>query len=88
MELGDVVTLMQEAIKTLLMLLAPLLGAGLTVGVLVSLFQATIQLNEQSMPFTFKMVAVFGALFISGMWIIETLVRFTTELYQSIPTWM
>ena len=85
---GDVVTLMQEAIKTLLMLLAPLLGTGLAVGLLVSLFQATIQLNEQSLPFTLKLVAVFGALFICGTWLVETLVRYTIELYQRIPAWM
>ena len=85
MSTGDVSAIMQQAIKILLTLLAPILGGGLTVGVLVSLFQATIQLNEQSLPFASKLAAVFGVIMVSGTWIIETLLKFTTELYADIP---
>ena len=85
MSTGDVSMLMQQAIKTLITILTPLLGSGLAVGVMVSLFQATIQLNEQSLPFTMKLIAVFTAIMISGTWIIETILNYTISLWQDIP---
>lgn len=74
-----------QAIKIVLMISAPMLIGALFMGILVSLFQAVTQINEQTLSFIPKIVVILGALVIFAPWISEVLTTFTKELIISIP---
>jgi flagellar biosynthetic protein FliQ len=76
----------RQAVETILLLSAPMLLAGLVVGLLVSIFQAATQINEQTMTFIPKIVAVFVTLLVSAPWMIKVMVSFTTQILQNIAT--
>lgn len=78
-------TLAQEALKTALMVGAPILGLGLAAGLLVSLFQATTQINEASLQFLPKVLAALVGLAIFGPWMLTTLVDFTRSMITMLP---
>jgi flagellar biosynthetic protein FliQ len=65
---------------------SPMLIAAMVIGLLISIFQAATQINEQTMTFIPKIVAVFVTLLIFGPWIIELLVTFTTGILEQIAT--
>ncbi|GAB4317171.1 MAG: flagellar biosynthesis protein FliQ [Candidatus Zixiibacteriota bacterium] len=81
-----VLTLGRDAVSMTLMLAAPMLVLGLLVGVTISILQAVTQIQEMTLTFVPKIVAVAVALIVFLPWIIERLVGFTTRLYMSIPT--
>lgn len=74
-----------QAIKIALLVSSPMLIGALLMGILVSLFQAVTQINEQTLSFIPKIIVIFGAMVIFAPWMSETLVNFTTELIISIP---
>ena len=76
----------RQAIETILLISAPMLLAGLIVGLLVSIFQAATQINEQTMTFIPKIVAVFLSLLIFAPWMIKIMLSFTTNILQNIAT--
>lgn len=76
----------RQAVETILLLAAPMLLAGLVVGLLVSIFQAATQINEQTMTFIPKIVAVFVTLLLFAPWMIKVMVSFTTQILQNIAT--
>lgn len=76
----------RKAVETVLLTSAPMLIAALVVGLMISIFQAATQINEQTMTFIPKIVAVFVALLIFGPWIMSLLVTFTTEIIIQIAT--
>ncbi len=80
-----VIELTQQAIKITLMLAAPMLLGAMVVGISVSLFQAVTQINEQTLAFIPKIVAIMLLIIISGPWLIETMTSYTEELFISIP---
>jgi len=82
----DIIALAQQAIYTGLLLSAPVLGLGLVVGLVVAIFQAITQINEHTLVFIPKILAVAVALIIFGPWLLETMVNFTLRLYNSINT--
>lgn len=67
------------------MLGAPMLIGALVVGLLVSLFQAVTQINEQTLSFIPKILVIGASLVIFGPWMIDVLANFTTELFTNIP---
>ena len=81
---GEVISISQQAIYTTIIIAAPMLGFGLVVGIIVSIFQATTQINEQTLVFIPKILAVFIALMIFGPWMLNTIIDFTNRLYNSI----
>lgn len=81
-----VINLGSEAIKLALMVSLPLLGVGLIVGLLVAVLQATTQVQEMTLSFVPKIVAVLLTLMVASPWIIQKLANFTSNLIQSIPT--
>lgn len=83
----SVVTLGQQAIELTLMISAPLLLSALLIGLVVSIFQAATQINEQTLSFIPKIVGIFVALIIAGPWMISMLVDFMRRLFSDIP-WM
>lgn len=76
----------RQAIETILLVAAPMLLSGLAVGLLVSIFQAATQINEQTMTFIPKIVAVFVTLLIFAPWMIKVLLSFTTSVLTRIAT--
>lgn len=85
----DTVTgLMAETIKVTLMVSAPLLIVGLLVGVLISLFQAVTQIQEMTLVFVPKIIAVLITLVAALPWIIGLMMNFTQNLYANIPLYV
>lgn len=80
-----VMSLAYQAMVVTLLLAAPLLVTALLVGLLVSLFQAATQINEMTLSFIPKILAVFAVLVISGPWLLGLITDFTRELFQNIP---
>ena len=76
----------QGALEMTLLVSAPLLLAALIVGLIVSVFQAATQINEMTLSFIPKLVAIFAALLISGPWIITMLTDYMRRLFGNIPT--
>lgn len=76
----------RKAIQTILMCASPMLIVALVVGLIISIFQAATQINEQTMTFVPKIVAVFVALLIFGAWVINTLIIFTVGLFDLMAT--
>lgn len=74
-----------EALTTVLLISAPILGTALLVGLLISILQATTQLQEMTLVFVPKIVAVFVVLIIFGPWMLNILISFTESLFVSIP---
>jgi len=81
-----VVDLGRQAVETVLMLSAPMLLAGLAVGLLVSIFQAATQINEQTMTFIPKIVVILVSLLLFAPWMMKILLAFTTGIFQQIAT--
>ena len=80
-----VITLAQNALLTMLLVAAPLLLVALIVGLVVSVFQAATQINEMTLSFIPKLVAVFVTLLAAGPWMTMLLLDYITRLYSSIP---
>ncbi len=83
-----VMSIGQEAIKTMLLLSAPLLICALVVGLAVSIFQAVTQINEATLSFVPKIVAIVVTLIFCGPWMIDVMSRFTITLYDNISTYV
>ncbi|APV51433.1 flagellar biosynthetic protein FliQ [Betaproteobacteria bacterium GR16-43] len=81
-----VMTLAQQALELTLIVSAPLLGAALVTGLIVSLFQAATQINEATLSFIPKLLALFAVLTVSGPWMIALLTDYMTRLFTSIPS--
>ncbi|NVJ03172.1 flagellar biosynthesis protein FliQ [Myxococcus sp. AM001] len=75
----------QEALFLVLVASAPPVLMSLLVGFIISLFQATTQIQEQTLTFAPKVIAVFGVLALAGPWIGSQLVRFTFHVFDRFP---
>jgi flagellar biosynthesis protein FliQ len=80
-----VLTLGQQAMQITLLLSAPLLLTGLVVGLVVSIFQAATQINEMTLSFIPKLLAMFAVLVIAGPWMLATMMDFMRRVFESIP---
>ena len=85
MTADSVISIGQQALLTMLMVAAPMLLAALAVGLLVSIFQAATQINEMTLSFIPKLIAVFVTLVIAGPWMTGLLVDYIRRLFSSIP---
>lgn len=81
-----VIQLGQDALKTLAMLSAPLLLSTLIIGLIVSIFQALTQINENTLTFVPKMVVIAIILILAGPWMLDLLNSYTTNLFENIAT--
>jgi len=85
MENEFAIEVISQAMKVTLMLSAPMLLSALVVGILVSIFQAVTQINEQTLSFIPKILVIIVALVIFSPWMMETMVSYTQDLFASIP---
>ena len=81
-----VVDLARNAIMLALMIAGPMLIVALGVGLLVSVIQAVTQIQEQTLSFVPKLVAVGATFLIALPWILQLLIKYTTELFRSLPS--
>jgi len=81
-------TMGMEAIKTVILLSAPVFVAGMAVGLVVSVFQAVTQIQEQTLTFVPKIVAVFLTLLFFMPWMMRLMLDFTGNILANIPTYI
>jgi flagellar biosynthetic protein FliQ len=75
----------QRAFITSLEIAGPLLAVSLVIGMLVSVFQAVTQINEQTLSFVPKIIVVAGALFVLGPWMATTLIGYMVGTFNALP---
>lgn len=83
---GDVIHILTQAITTVVISAAPMLIVAMVVGLLISIFQATTQINEQTLAFVPKIVSVMLALLVFGSFIFSNIGGFVTRLFDSLRT--
>ncbi|MGP4080215.1 MULTISPECIES: flagellar biosynthesis protein FliQ [Bacillaceae] len=83
-----VISLAEKGVYTTLIISGPLLILALAVGLFVSIFQATTQIQEQTLAFIPKIVAVLVSLIFFGPWMLTQMVTFTHELYSNINNYI
>jgi flagellar biosynthesis protein FliQ len=81
-----VMTVGSRALEITLMLAAPMLLVALVTGLIVGAFQAATQINEMTLSFIPKLIAISVALMVAGPWMLKILVGYTRELFESIPS--
>ncbi|XYY60483.1 flagellar biosynthesis protein FliQ [Bacillus velezensis] len=79
-----VISMAEKAVYVTLMISGPSLAIALIVGLLVSIFQATTQIQEQTLAFIPKIVAVMLGLIFFGPWMLSTILSFTTDLFSHL----
>lgn len=84
MSYADVIKIWKDAITVILTTSAPMMLGALVIGFIVAVFQATTQINEQTMAFVPKIISVFIILIVLGSWILGQLNDFTIKLYEDI----
>ena len=81
-----IMTIVKKAFVTGLLISGPILIISLVVGLIISIFQATTQIQEQTLTFVPKLIAIILVLVLGGPWMLNKLVMLTNELFQSIST--
>ena len=84
----SVMNMGRHAVEVLLLVSAPILLVVLIIGFAVSIFQAATQINEATLSFVPKVVAVFGAVLMFLPWMMGVLIAFMTQLITSIPLYV
>ncbi|GGI16336.1 MAG: flagellar biosynthesis protein FliQ [Oxalicibacterium faecigallinarum] len=81
----SVLTMGRQAIEVLLMVAAPMLLIALAIGLVVSIFQAATQINEQTLSFIPKLVGILIALIIAGPWMLSIMLDYMRQMFTNIP---
>jgi flagellar biosynthesis protein FliQ len=81
----SVMSVANHALTITLMMAAPLLLVALVTGLLVGIFQAATSINEMTLSFIPKLIAISATLVIAGPWMLKLIVGYTRELFESIP---
>ena len=88
MDEGMIIELGQQTMLTILIMSAPMLGFALIVGLSVSIFQTITSIQEQTLAFVPKIVAVFASVIIFGPWLLSILINFTAMLFGNLPQYI
>jgi flagellar biosynthetic protein FliQ len=80
-----VMTIGTRALEITMLLAAPMLVVALVTGLLIGVFQAATQINEMTLSFIPKLVAMAATLILAGPWMLKLIVDYTRELFASIP---
>jgi flagellar biosynthesis protein FliQ len=76
----------KNALTMTIMLAGPLMAAALIVGLVISIFQALTQIQEQTLTFVPKILAVFATLLVAGPWLLKNLLNYTMGLFNMLPS--
>ena len=85
MEISEIIYLMRNGIQQVFVLIFPVLSAALIIGLVVAIFQATTSIQEQTLAFIPKIVAVFVAILIFGPWMLRLMVDYVTTVFNDLP---
>lgn len=85
MTADQVMTFGKEALSVAVLVAMPCLVVSVGVGLVISIFQATTQIHDQTLSFVPKILAVLAALFLFGGWMLRTLSDFTLRVMESLP---
>ena len=85
---GDIITIAKEAIYTIIISGAPLLLISLVVGLVISIFQTVTSIQEQTLTFVPKILAVFVGLMLIGPWMMDVLSNFMTRLWSDFSVYL
>jgi flagellar biosynthetic protein FliQ len=88
MDVGVVMDLAIRTMMTAIMVAAPVLLVSIVVGLTVSIFQATTHIQEQTLTFVPKVLAILGVLIIFGPWMMTVLIEFIRDLFLNINTFL
>jgi flagellar biosynthetic protein FliQ len=77
-----------ETLKTMMLIAGPMLIAAMAIGIIVSVLQAITQINESTLTFIPKMVAIILVLVIMAPWMMETLTNYSTEIFGNFAEWV
>jgi flagellar biosynthetic protein FliQ len=80
-----VMTMGRTAMEVTLMVSAPLLLVALVIGLVISIFQAATQINEATLSFIPKLIAVFVTLVVAGPWMLSTMLDYMRQVFTGIP---
>lgn len=83
---NEIISVMRDAVYTVLITSLPMLLAALIIGVIISIFQATTQINEQTLAFVPKIIGILLALLLFGGMILNQLSDFTINLFESVSS--
>lgn len=86
MEQTQVITLITDAIHTIMLVALPLLLTAMVIGIIISIFQAATQISEQTLSFVPKIIGILVAILVFGGWMLSTLTDFTTRVFSYITT--
>ena len=81
-----IISIGQQALVVTAMLAAPMLLAALAAGLLIGMFQAATQINEMTLSFIPKLLVLVATIFVTGHWMLQTLIDYTRALFESIPS--
>jgi flagellar biosynthetic protein FliQ len=82
----SVMVLGRQAMEVTLLVAAPMLAVALVIGLIVSIFQAATQINEQTLSFIPKLVGIFAALVIAGPWMLSVMLDYMRQVFSNIPS--
>ncbi|WP_457561307.1 flagellar biosynthesis protein FliQ [Caminibacter sp.] len=85
---GEIIALAVDTLKLALLLSLPALLVGMIVGLLVSIFQATTQINEMTLSFVPKIIAIAIVLILTLPWMMNEMIDFTKYVFSLIPTFL
>ncbi|PAB61256.1 flagellar biosynthesis protein FliQ [Anaeromicrobium sediminis] len=88
MSQGLIVELLQQSMTKVILLAAPMLMLSLFMGLAISIFQATTQIQEQTLTFVPKILSVLIAIIVFGPWILNTIVDYTEGLFLNIDKYI
>lgn len=80
-----VMEISRNSLVTALVVAGPILGVALVIGLAISVFQAVTQINEATLTFVPKIIAIFMAMALFGSWMMSTLVSYTTGMFAFLP---
>ena len=80
-----VMEIIRNSLVTALVVAGPILGVALVIGLAISVFQAVTQINEATLTFVPKIIAIFMAMALFGSWMMSTLVSYTTGMFAFLP---
>ncbi len=88
MSAEQVIDIAREAIWTILICSAPMLGISLIVGLVISIFQTITSIQEQTLTFVPKFIAIMAVILIAGNWMLNTLSDYIMRLFNSFSTYV
>lgn len=88
MTIDNVVDIARSTLWVIVKVSAPMLGISLIVGLIISIFQTITSINEQTLTFLPKLLAIFAVLVLAGSWILNNLVSYTMELFSNFSLYI